>query len=141
VKGGEHGSWLPPHVSAWIDAQGVTMVTLDSGDELMSIGLRARPRFVLFDARREPAPVLAALHRVKKDSYTGVVPCVVLCGKTNEALSNAFDAGADEVLRDGVQAAEAVRRLTAMLIRSERDLIVHPSTRLAGTPAGGVLAL
>jgi GGDEF domain-containing protein len=72
---------------------------------------------------------------VKKDSYTGVVPCVVLCGKTNEALSDAFDAGADEVLRDGIQAAEAVRRLTAMLIRSERDLIVHPSTRLAGTSA------
>ena len=110
-------------------------MTLSSADELMSIGLRARPRFVVFDARENPEPVLAAVHRVKKDSYTAVVPCAVLTGKKNEALSEAFDAGADEVIRDGMPAPEAVRRLSAMLIRSERDLIVHPSTRLAGTSA------
>jgi GGDEF domain-containing protein len=122
-------------VSAWIEAQEASVVTLSSADELMSIGLRARPRFVIFDARKKPEPALAALHRIKKDSYTGVVPCAVLCGKSNEALEESFDMGADEVLREGIQAAEAVRRLTAMLIRSERDLIVHPSTRLAGTSA------
>jgi GGDEF domain-containing protein len=59
----------------------------------------------------------------------------VLTGKSSEALSAAFDAGADEVIRDGMTGPEAVRRLSAMLIRSERDLIVHPSTRLAGTSA------
>jgi GGDEF domain-containing protein len=129
------GASLPAHVSAWIEAQEASVVTLSSADELMSIGLRARPRFVIFDARKKPEPALAALHRIKKDSYTGVVPCAVLCGKSNEALEESFDMGADEVLREGIQAPEAVRRLTAMLIRSERDLIVHPSTRLAGTSA------
>ena len=129
------GASLPAHVSAWIAEQEASVVTLSSGDELMSIGLRARPRFVVFDARNETESVLAALHRVKKDSYTGVVPCAVLCGKKNELLSAAFDAGADEVIRDGMPGPEAVRRLDAMLIRSERDLIVHPSTRLAGTSA------
>jgi GGDEF domain-containing protein len=129
------GASLPAHVSAWIAEQEASVVTLNSGDELMSIGLRARPRFVVFDARNDSAPVLAALHRVKRDSYTGVVPCAVLCGKKNEMLSAAFDAGADEVLREGMPGHEAVRRLDAMLIRSERDLIVHPSTRLAGTSA------
>jgi GGDEF domain-containing protein len=129
------GASLPAHVSAWIAEQQASVVTLSSGDELMSIGLRARPRFVVFDARNEPESVLAALHRVKKDSYTGVVPCVVLCGKKSELLSAAFDSGADEVIRDGMPGPEAVRRLDAMLVRSERDLIVHPSTRLAGTSA------
>ena len=129
------GASLPAHVNAWIEAQEASAVTLSSADELMSIGLRARPRFVVFDARRDQDPVLAALHRVKKDSYTAVVPCVVLSGKKSEALSAAFDAGADEVIRDGMQTEEAVRRLSAMLIRSERDLVVHPSTRLAGTSA------
>jgi len=129
------GASLPAHVSAWIAEQEASVVTLSSGDELMSIGLRARPRFVVFDARNEAESVLAALHRVKKDSYTGVVPCVVLCGKKNESLSAAFDSGADEVIREGMSGPEAVRRLDAMLIRSERDLIVHPSTRLAGTSA------
>jgi DNA-binding response OmpR family regulator len=129
------GASLPAHVSAWIEGQEASAVTITSADELMSIALRARPRFVVFDARRDQQPALAALHRLKKDSYTGVVPSVVLCGKRNEALDEAFDAGADEVIRDGMQVAEAVRRLTAMLIRSERDLVVHPSTRLAGTSA------
>ena len=129
------GASLPAHVSDWIDAQEASVVTISSADELMSIGLRARPHFVIFDARRESETVLAALHRVKKDSYTGVVPCAVLCGKKSESLEEAFDAGADEVIPHGMQTAEAVRRLTAMLIRSERDLIVHPSTRLAGTSA------
>ena len=129
------GSSLPAHVSAWIEAQEASIVTLSSADELMSIGLRARPRFVIFDGRKKPQPVLAALHRIKKDSYTGVVPCAVLCGKSAQALEESFDMGADEVIREGTQAPEAVRRLTAMLIRSERDLIVHPSTRLAGTSA------
>ncbi|MFN2637942.1 MAG: diguanylate cyclase [Gemmatimonadaceae bacterium] len=129
------GASFPAHVSAWISSQEASVVTLSSADELMSIGLRARPRFVIFDARKDPATALAALHRVKRDSYTAVVPCAVLTGKKNEALSEAFDAGADEVIRDGLIAVEATRRLSAMLIRSERDLIVHPSTRLAGTSA------
>ena len=80
------GGSMPAHVSAWIEAQEASVVTIGSGDELMSIGLRARPRFVVFDARRDAAPVLAALHRVKKDSYTAVVPCVVLSAKKSEAL-------------------------------------------------------
>ena len=129
------GASLPPNISAWISAQDASVVTLSSADELMSIALRARPRFAIFDARRDPAAALAALHRVKRDSYTAVVPCAAICGKKNEALSDAFDAGADEVIKDGMPAPEANRRLSAMLIRSERDLIVHPSTRLAGTSA------
>jgi GGDEF domain-containing protein len=129
------GASLPAHISAWIGAQDAAVVTLSSADELMSIGLRTRPRFAVFDARRDPATALAAVQRVKRDSYTAVVPCAVLTSKKAEALSAAFDAGADEVIRDGMQAPEATRRLTAMLIRSERDLIVHPSTRLAGTSA------
>ena len=126
---------MPAHISAWITEQEASVVTIDSGDELMSIGLRARPRFVIFDARKDPQTALAALQRVKRDSYTAVVPCAVLTGKKQEQLAAAFDAGADEVIRDGLLAEEAVRRLDAMLVRSERDLVVHPSTRLAGTSA------
>ena len=39
---------------------------------------------------------------------------------------------ADEVIRDGLDEAEANVRLNAMLRRSDRDLYVHPSTRLPG---------
>ncbi|HUQ99871.1 MAG TPA: diguanylate cyclase [Gemmatimonadaceae bacterium] len=126
---------MPAHISAWITDQEASVVTIDSADELMSIGLRARPRFVIFDARKNSEAAFAALQRVKRDSYTAVVPCAVVLGKKQELLSEAFDAGADEVIREALLVSEATRRLDAMLIRSERDLVVHPSTRLAGTSA------
>ena len=39
---------------------------------------------------------------------------------------------ADEVMRESMAASEASTRLDAMLRRSDRDLVVHPSTRLPG---------
>ena len=90
IRFSSNGASLPAHVSAWIEAQEASVVTISSADELMSIGLRARPRFVVFDARRNPESVLGALKRLKKDSYTAVVPSAVLCGKKNEDLAEAF---------------------------------------------------
>ena len=74
------GASLPAHITAWISGQDASVVTLSSADELMAIGLRARPRFALFDARKDPKSALAALHRMKRDSYTAVVPCAAICG-------------------------------------------------------------
>ena len=44
----------------------------------------------------------------------------------------AFKAGADEVVHEHQAPAEVRIRLDAMLRRSDRDLYVHPSTRLPG---------
>jgi diguanylate cyclase (GGDEF)-like protein len=41
--------------------------------------------------------------------------------------------GADEVLRAGMSEAETMHRLLLLLRRSDRDVYVHPSTRLPGT--------
>jgi diguanylate cyclase (GGDEF)-like protein len=57
---------------------------------------------------------------------------VMLTTDADASFASAFESGADEVLRDGVGAAELVTRLDAMLRRSDRDLVVHPSTRLPG---------
>jgi diguanylate cyclase (GGDEF)-like protein len=44
-----------------------------------------------------------------------------------------FSAGADEVITGIFSPAEQRARLDAMLVRTERDVSVHPSTRLPGT--------
>ncbi len=44
-----------------------------------------------------------------------------------------IDAGADEVLTPLLDVAEQRARLDAMVVRSERSVAVHPSTRLPGT--------
>jgi GGDEF domain-containing protein len=109
-------------------------------EDLMARALRGRPRAVIFDARTYPEVVLAACTRLKSDSYTAVVPAAVLVGGTAgsagvaRAITAAFEAGADEVLSPLTPVTEGRVRLDAMLRRAERDVRVHPSTRLPGAP-------
>ena len=127
-----HDNPLPPTLSDWMSRQAETVVVIRESDELMALSLRGRPRVVVFDARGEPSAVLRACRRLKRDSYTAVVPCAVLCSDEDECFAAAFGAGADEVVRVNQAEAEQLIRLDALLRRSDRDLVVHPSTRLPG---------
>ena len=122
----------PDVVNRWLAALGVPLVSVANAEALMAVALRSRPRVVVFDSREHPEPVLDALRRVKSDSYTGVVPAVVLTNSSPEAFDAAFRAGGDEVVRETGDPAEIMIRLDTMLRRSDRDLYVHPSTRLPG---------
>jgi diguanylate cyclase (GGDEF)-like protein len=123
---------VPEVLGSWLNAQGLTSLTIRDEAQLMALLLRGRPRVIAMDARTAPAPCLAACKRMKSDSYTGIVPCFVLAADSDEAFAAAFAAGADEVVRANVATAELMTRLSVMLRRSDRDLLVHPSTRLPG---------
>ncbi|HEU4642381.1 MAG TPA: diguanylate cyclase [Gemmatimonadaceae bacterium] len=124
----------PAHVREWLEARAMPFVVCASRDDLMARALRGRPPVVIFDARTTAAETLAACRRLKDDSYTGVVPGAMLVGEDEAELLAAFQAGADEVLAPRMPACEWGRRLEAMLRRAERDVHVHPSTRLPGAP-------
>ncbi|MGQ0765117.1 MAG: diguanylate cyclase [Gemmatimonadota bacterium] len=118
----------------WARERGIPVVFSPDTDDLMSRALRARPLCVLFDARGAGAEECHyACSLLKADSYTGIVPVVVFCNETREGRERAFVAGADEVLGLGLDVEETRLRLDLMLSRSERDVNVHPSTRLPGT--------
>jgi GGDEF domain-containing protein len=123
---------VPDVLGSWLQSQALAMVTLHHEGELMALLLRGRPRVIAMDARTAPAPCLAACKRMKGDSYTAVVPCIIFSGDSDDAFAAAFAAGADEVVRSTVPTAELMTRLGVMLRRSDRDLFVHPSTRLPG---------
>ncbi len=108
------------------------VVSLSDPDELISAALRSRPRMVIADARGNAVVALNACRRLKLDSFTGIVPIIVCTREEDGAFAAAFDARADEVLRDGAMAMETPLRLDALLRRSDRDTFVHPSTRLPG---------
>ncbi len=126
-----------PAVDAWIEALQFRAASVTSADELMAFALRGRPRAVLFDARAPDAAtaatVLDACARLKRDSYTGIIPAVVFCGPEHAHVEQAFACGADEVVREDTPDAECRHRLDLLLRRSDRDTFVHPSTRLPGT--------
>ena len=73
------GAEPPPVVQAWIDARSLTMVVVRSPDDLMARTLRGRPRLVIFDGLGgSKSSVFESCTRLKRDSYTGIVPAVTL---------------------------------------------------------------
>jgi GGDEF domain-containing protein len=130
---------LPAWLEAWLASERHDVHRLGASDALLSISMRLRPRLVVLDARGavehgDPGahPSLGTCGTLKHDSFSAVVPVLVLVGD-DATFALAFAAGADEVLREHTPPAEAVARLGAMLRRSDRDTYVHPSTRLPGT--------
>ncbi|WKW12130.1 diguanylate cyclase [Pseudogemmatithrix spongiicola] len=127
------GQSLPDSVRAWLESRRVPTRRFSDADEVMQVALRGRPRLVLVDARQHPVAALKMCRRLKQDSFTGIVPVMLATRDDDASFAAAFDAGADEVLREGIGAHEVTLRLDAMLRRSDRDTFVHPSTRLPGT--------
>ena len=116
----------------WLTEGSIPVVGVSDADGLMEIALRSRPRMVVFDDR-DGAPAAEACRRMKSDSFTGIVPTVFLTGDTPQALEAAYNAGADEIISRNLDPLSFRRRLDLLLRRSDRDVNVHPSTRLPGT--------
>ena len=74
------------------------------------------------------------MRALKRDPFTAIVP-VVLLSPRHEAteVESWFEAGTDEVISPRFSPIEQRSRIDAILTRTERDVSVHPSTRLPGT--------
>ena len=128
-----NGATPPDVVRDWLAGVGLTAMPVTGADELMAVCLRGRPRVVVFDARADQEQTCGACVRLKRDSFTGIIPAVMIVPDSDDACRRGFDAGADEVLRLALSNDEAAVRLSVLLRRSDRDTFVHPSTRLPGT--------
>lgn len=128
-------SALPPAVAAWVGHQPVTVVPVPSIDDLMVYALRSRPRFIVIDGRLATGQPLVACRKIKRDPFTGVVPVIYIAPDGVRARIEALDALADEVVSAGMDESEIHTRLRCAMARSDRDVNVHPSTRLPGAPA------
>jgi GGDEF domain-containing protein len=127
------GQTAPGPVSSWARREGLSLTTVRSSEDLMTRALRGRPTVVVFDGRTHIDAALAACARIKSDVYTAIVPAAMLVDDAVDSTIKAFAAGADEVIKTAFAETELVARLSAMLRRSDRDIYVHPSTRLPGT--------
>ena len=130
---GSKGHQPPEPLLAWLRERGLEVTAVGSADELVTLALRARPAVIVLDARTGTEAALAACGRVKSDPYTAIIPTLAIVGRGEEAVASALDAGADEATGPRITDVELAARLTALLRRSDRDVYVHPSTRLPGT--------
>lgn len=116
----------------WLAEGAIPVMAASNPDGMMEIALRSRPRMAVFDDRDGDA-AYEACRRLKSDSFTGIVPVAFLTENTSAAMEAAFLAGADEILPRDLESSTFRRRLDLLLRRSDRDVNVHPSTRLPGT--------
>jgi GGDEF domain-containing protein len=109
-------------------------MVLDSADEVESIVLRGFPCILFVDATSDGKEGAELVGRLKRDAFTAIVPVAMLAETHNADRVQAwFAAGTDEVITGLFSPAEQRARLEAMLVRTQRDVSVHPSTRLPGT--------
>ena len=124
---------LPKGVESWLATLGLTVERLSDPDAVLATAMRGRPRVILLDGRGScESGALAVLRRIKSDAFTRVIPTVVFTEADPRCVQTGFAAGADEVLSPSFPDAEASIRLDVVLRRSDRDVMVHPSTRLPG---------
>jgi GGDEF domain-containing protein len=127
------GCSVPPLVRQWAHANAFPLQSHATAEEVEAIVLRGHPSLLFLED--DPAGRgLELVRRLKSDAFTAIMPVTALVGAHDaERVQAWFAAGADEVLTGLFSPAEQEARIAAMLVRTERDVSVHPSTRLPGT--------
>jgi GGDEF domain-containing protein len=132
---GPVGRPIPEPVRLWAGDRGFPIEVLDDPDQVESIILRGHPCFLFVDADATGTGGVDLVLRLKSDSFTAIVPALILAGHHDASrIQEWFAAGADEILTERFPEGEQRARLEALLVRSQRDVSVHPSTRLPGAP-------
>ena len=128
------GSPAPRAVREFASRLEYEIVELRVAREVFARVSRAYPAAIVLDGSDPASEALALCQRIKAEPFTAVVPVIMyVAGGSPEAAAAALEAGADEVLTSGVSERESELRLELALRRAERDVSVHPTTRLPGT--------
>ncbi|MDH3271956.1 MAG: diguanylate cyclase [Gemmatimonadota bacterium] len=103
-------------------------------DEVRDQLNRTFPGCVILDGDGRVDRIVELSRTLKGDAFTGIVPLVVLLSSGAAVQAGDFlKAGADDVLRSDMGENERFLRLEQVLKRADRDVSVHPTTRLPGT--------
>jgi GGDEF domain-containing protein len=128
------GCPVPALVRQWAAAHAFPLLVFNQPDEVESIVLRGHPCLLFVDGDNSGTAGVGLVRRLKSDAFTAIVPVATLAGNHHPDQVQAwFASGSDEVITGLFSPAEQRSRLDAMLVRTERDVSVHPSTRLPGT--------
>jgi len=125
---------VPDLVQEWAAANAFPLLVFNQPEEVEAIVLRGHPCLLFVNGDGAKSEGLDLVRRLKQDAFTAIVPATILAADHHpEQVQAWFAVGADEVITGIFSPAEQRARLDAMLVRTERDVSVHPSTRLPGT--------
>ncbi|HSJ10855.1 MAG TPA: diguanylate cyclase [Longimicrobiales bacterium] len=122
----------PDILHAFAAEQEMRVETCSAAEDVVALVNRGYPAGVFVDATAaDPSPICTQL---KQDAFSAIIPIIVMAPQRDPAVVlAALDSGADEVLTDAMDAREQLLRLRMTLRRADRDVSVHPTTRLPGT--------
>lgn len=121
-------------IRQFAEANGRECMDMASLEAVRALLNRSFPACVVLDGVSEEDAVLDLCRELKRDSFTAIVPVVVLAEEDgSELAAEALAAGADEVITDRIEGREHDLRMKLVLNRAARDVSVHPTTRLPGT--------
>jgi GGDEF domain-containing protein len=124
-----------PLVSEFAERESLVVLTVPRADDVRALLNRTFPKCLVMETGlRSAAEMLDLCRGLKQDAFTAIVPVVVLVPAGEpELAAELLAAGADEVVHEAVPPREKLLRLEQVLKRAERDVSVHPTTRLPGT--------
>ncbi|NJD10452.1 MAG: diguanylate cyclase [Gemmatimonadetes bacterium] len=127
------GRAAPACFAEFVAQRGLDVLALVEVSDVLALVNRTYPAGVLIDPQ-DAAAARALCRQLKTDAFSAIVPVVTFAPADRaDVVLAALEAGADEVLTDGMELREQLLRLQMMLHRAERDVSVHPTTRLPGT--------
>ncbi len=120
-------------VNDFARAQDLAVLEIPRAEDVVALVNRSFPVGILMDGSAQ-ADTIRLCRELKADTFSAIVPVVMLVASDQrEHVRAGLEAGADEVLTDAMDVQEQVLRLRMILQRADRDVSVHPGTRLPGT--------
>lgn len=122
----------PQLLRDFAERNGFHIVVVDSRAAILELVNRSFPACLVLGSPIDQEAI-EACEALKADAYSAVIPVLVLADSDRAAGLAAMEAGADELLTPDMTPEEQAIRLKVTLKRADRDVSVHPSTRLPGT--------
>lgn len=124
----------PQALSAHVDEKGSTLVRAEGAGDVLALVNRGHPSLVVLDGDGEAEEVCELIATLKSDPFSAIVPVIVWSESTGtDVIGRILMAGADDFLKHDMEEQEKLLRLDTVSRRAERDVSVHPTTRLPGT--------
>ncbi|HEY0671062.1 MAG TPA: diguanylate cyclase [Longimicrobiales bacterium] len=128
------GRECPRIVRDFADEAGLALNEIPDRNEVYALVNRTFPAGIVCDTEHDNGTI-ELCRKLKSDPFSAIVPIVMAIRPNEHALMIAgLEAGADDVIPDDMDVRERSLRMHMILNRADRDVSVHPTTRLPGTP-------
>jgi GGDEF domain-containing protein len=124
----------PQALADHVVARESKLVTARAAAAVLAMVNRGHPALVVLDGDGDVDEICELIRDLRSDPFSAIVPVIVWSEKAGmEILERVLDAGADDFLKHNMDPREKLLRLNTVVGRAERDVGVHPTTRLPGT--------